>query len=155
MTKADLRPGDVLLYTPKGWLSWGTLICIKTFSTVSHSEIYVGSGMTIAARETAGVSTYTLMEDRLKYIVRPPRQPNMDTMLKWHRSVKGAGYDYWGLLSFYNIGHGDQHRYICSEHTTLACRAGGVEFFRPDVEAQKVCPGMFLTSPVGIVFQWS
>lgn len=155
MTKSDLRPGDVLLYKPRGWFSWGSLICIKTFSTVSHSEIYIGEDKTIASRESDGVNTYYLMLERLKFIVRPPRQPNMEAMLKWHTSVLGAGYDFWGLFAFYNLGHGDTHRYICSEHTMLAMRAGGVEFFSWATDPQKVSPGMFLTSPVGIVFQWS
>lgn len=151
MTLTDLRPGDILLYGQKSF--WGWVIRVKSWSSVSHAEIYLGEGRSIGSREAHGVATYDFMQWP-KYVVRPPAYLNLDALLAWHASVEGKGYDYWGLLAFFNVGHGVRDRYICSEHTTLAMRAGGVEFFRPAIEAQKVSPGMFLTSPVGLVIPW-
>ncbi len=153
-TRDDLRPGDILLYGPKGWLSWGTLICIKTWSTVSHCEIWIGEGRAIGSR-AEGVNTYAFMPDCLQYVLRPPDTLDLTAALGWYLTVRGAKYDWWGLMTFANVGEGFRDKWICSELVTEFMRHGGVEFFRPSHPAQKVCPGMFTQTPVGTLHAWA
>jgi len=149
ITRAELQPGDILLYCPVS--PWGWLIRLKTWSPVSHCETYAGQGKSIGARDGRGVNTYDLMTDHLRNVVRPPSTLDLAKMLTWHQSVIGKGYDWWGLMAFFRLGKGVKDRYTCSEHVTLAMRAGGIEFFQPNYPAQSVSPGMFLTSPIAEV----
>lgn len=149
MTAADLvyllRPGDVLLY--RGTSVWSALIRIKTWSDVSHCELYVGGarGQTWASRDGQGVGTYPLRRDRLVAVLRPLAW-DLERARVFHRSCLGQGYDWWGLMRFFTLGQPTLDKQFCSEYVTRLLRAGGVEPFARDYDADRVSPGMFLVS---------
>lgn len=145
-----LCPGDCLLYESRGLI--GLVIRIKTWHRATHCEVYVGGGETVASRGpqdgTGGVGRYSLREDGLAHILRPVLPFDMDTALRWFATVDGQRYDLWGLLRFFTIGHGKQDRMFCSEFATRFYRAGGLEPFQADEDADLIAPGTFLVSPI-------
>jgi cell wall-associated NlpC family hydrolase len=137
-----LRPGDLLLYRTNNPLGRG--IQLKTYSKVTHCEIYIGAGRTIASREFHGVDTFDFRPEYLAAILRPVSLVDVPTMLRWHvREAKGQGYDYLGLfLGFFARRWGRENKRMwCSEHTTRAYRRGGLEPFREGVDADSIAPG--------------
>ena len=54
----ELEPGDILLYGGRGLVD--RLIQFRTWSDVSHIEIYVGEGRSVASRNGIGVGKYPL-----------------------------------------------------------------------------------------------
>jgi len=154
-----LEPGDCLLYSSGGPLPW--LIKIKTWSPVSHVEVYRGGAKSIAARKE-GVRTYDLRRDGLFAILRPLDGPlDLTRSLAWfdepfnqatHSGVTGQRYDVWGLFRFFTIGKQSEDKQFCSEVATrfyrLAIAKDGAPFhpFATRWDADLVSPGMFLAS---------
>lgn len=64
----ELRPGDLLLYGGGSLAAW--LIQFRTWSDVSHVEIYLGGGRSLASR-AAGVDIYPLRVLNLRRVLRP------------------------------------------------------------------------------------
>lgn len=143
---ADMKPGDLLLYAPKGL--WGWLIVLKTWArpAVSHCEIYAGDGVSFASRERGGVNYYpTRPNPRL--VLRPNRPLDLPAMKAWCDSVQGQKYDYIGVIfNFFAAKVAAQDKQWCSEAATRAYRAGGLEPFHPDYDADRVAPATFLAS---------
>jgi hypothetical protein len=137
-----LLPGDLLLYASSGLMGRG--IQIKTSSKVTHCEIYIGSGRTIASRDGIGVDTYDFETKNLAMVLRPKEAVDMAAMVHWHVSVaKGQGYDWAGLfMGFIARKWGRENgKMFCSEHTTRAYRQGGIHPFRVGVDADSISPG--------------
>jgi hypothetical protein len=144
-----LLPGDALLYGVNGWKSpFSRLIQIKTWSDVSHIEVYLGDGKALASRNGEGVAIYPLRTDDLRYVLRPVEEFDMELARAWLKEsqVIGQKYDWWGLLRFFTIGKGKSDRQFCSELATRFYRAGGLIPFHPVIDADAVSPGMYLTS---------
>lgn len=140
-----LREGDCLLYSGSGPWSW--IIKVKTFSPVSHSEIYIGEGKTITSREGSGVNVYPFTDEHLHTVLRPEWPPDMAKMLEWFGTVKGQKYGYWQALRFFRLGKEDLTRMMCSPCCARSYRAGHFHPFAGDYDASLVSPGMFLSSP--------
>jgi hypothetical protein len=141
----DWAPGDVLLYASTGFTGWA--IKTKTGSSVTHTESYLGNGLSAASRNGLGVDTYTSRHEGLLYVLRPSCAFQIAPALAWHTSVTGQGYDWIGLVSFFLAGKiASKGRQFCSAHTTRFQRAGGCEPFHRDVDAHKVAPRDFLLS---------
>lgn len=140
-----LVPGDCLLYSGSGPWSW--VIKVKTWSPVSHSEVYIGDGKTITSREGAGVNVYPLTLEHLHTVLRPEWQPDMAKMLEWFGTVRGQKYGYWQALRFFRLGKEDQTRMMCSPCCARAYRAGSFHAFAGQFDCSLVSPGMFLSSP--------
>jgi hypothetical protein len=142
-----LLPGDLLLFRSTGLMGQG--IQLKTSSKVTHCEIYIGSGRTIASRDGIGVDTYDFKHDNLAMILRPTGSVDMSEMIKWHLTVKGQKYDWAGLFfGFVARKWGrENNKMFCSEYCTRAYRKGGVQPFRPSVDADSISPGDFFKSP--------
>jgi hypothetical protein len=150
-----LRPGDVLLYRPCSL--FGYLICIKTFSDVSHCEVYLGDGKSGASRDGIGVNTYDLRVAQLACVLRPFRYFKRAEAVQWHNTVVGEKYDWLGLLGFVNVdwlvGHRrfvewKRDRMFCSVYVTRMMRAGGIDLFGRAWDADKTAPGTLKASPV-------
>lgn len=137
-------PGDCLLYADDGLIS--KLIRVKTWSDVSHCEVYTGGGRSVASRDGIGVGEYPLRVAGLQYILRPNEPFNPKAGMFWFRGVNGQGYDWLGLLKFFTLGKGSQTKMHCSEFETRWYRKAGLVPFHPTVDADLVSPGMFLTS---------
>jgi hypothetical protein len=143
-----LLPGDLLLYRSNRVV--GRVIQLKTSSKVTHCEIYVGHGRTIASRDGIGVDTFDFNPDKLAMILRPISPVDMAAMMHWHvTEAKGQGYDWVGLvLGFVARKWGRENKKMwCSEHTTRAYRRGGVKPFRDKVDADSIHPGDLFKSP--------
>ncbi len=142
----DLKPGDHLLYSRKGFVAW--VIKKKTVSPFTHIEIYIGDGKTIAAR-AKGVHRYDLDLKDLSYVLRPIGSYDIYKMLNWFKAeADGQGYDYIGLyLSFWAQMWGRKNKKMfCSELALRADRSVDFEPFTPDFDADACHPGDFWKS---------
>jgi hypothetical protein len=143
-----VRPGDYLAYRASGFVGW--IIKIKTWHDVTHCEVYVGDGASVASRGpqdgVGGVGRYDLRLEGLTHILRPIVPFDLQAALRWFQIVNGQRYDLWGLLRFFTIGAGKQDRMFCSEFATRFYRAGGLEPFQRDEDADAVAPCTFLLS---------
>lgn len=160
---ARLVPGDCLLYSSGGPLPW--LIKLKTWSPVSHVEVYrgVANGVarSIAARQ-AGVNTYPVRLDGVYEVLRPDPSPlDLQPAVVWFdvpfnkatgQGVTGQRYDVLGLFRFFTLGSQSTEKQFCSEVATRFYRRALTHDGRPfcpfaaDYDADLVSPGMFRAS---------
>jgi hypothetical protein len=143
-----LLPGDLLLYRPNGL--FGRIIAIKTSHDLSHCEVYLGKGVSAAARDGVGVGRYPTRLAQLAYILRPTAtELDWIAYARWFKTVDGQKYDWTGLLRFAwfkSIGTGNNNRMFCSEFCARAYRALGMEPFTELVDADAVAPAAFIFS---------
>ncbi|HAM41650.1 MAG TPA: hypothetical protein DCP69_10025 [Candidatus Omnitrophica bacterium] len=144
----ELHPGDLLLFDRRGSVvNWW--IRVKTWSDVSHCEVYVGDGWTWASRNGEGVNEYPVDTSGLRRVLRPDAELDWPAGREWFVTVRGQGYDYLGLLAFYYARWQGREspRMFCSEFATRLYRALGLEPFRADTDADGVAPSSFDYSP--------
>lgn len=141
----DLRPGDILFYSPSDLV--GVLIAIKTWTWLSHVECYIGRGRVIAAR-ASGVKVYGERIDKHLVAIRRPDRFNL---LEAHIAVGpmlGRPYEYAGFFSFIlPLYHRRQASRICSSVATVFLRGGGCEPFNPELDADDVSPAQLWQTP--------
>lgn len=145
----QLQPGDALLYAPKGFFGW--LIALKTWHAISHVEVYIGEGQSVAARDGLGVNRYPWRNTELAYALRPKRPLDLAHALRWFDTVQGQGYDWPGLLRFswrsrYVPAQLSHNKMFCSEFATRFYRQGGLDPF-PREDADAVAPFEFEFNP--------
>jgi hypothetical protein len=140
-----LQPGDALLYRSKGLMPW--LIMTKTWSRTSHISVYMGKGISYAAR-TAGVRSYPLRVEGLYAVLRPEGVFDQAKATAWFNAhAVGQRYDTWGLFRFFTLGKQSQDKQFCSELAVRLYRAAKCCPFGERYDADLVSPGMFLSSP--------
>jgi hypothetical protein len=150
ITEADLQPGDCLLYQPRRFSIFGHLIAFKTWHKISHCEMYVGDGISLASRDGIGVGAYETRWSELRYVLKTTAPLDFDALNDWFKTVNGQKYDWWGLLRFVywgGVGAGDNGRMFCSEFLTRAYRAAGLDPFNGE-DADAIVPFQFVTSNV-------
>jgi len=144
-----LFPGDVLLYSRGGFYGW--LIKHKTASPFTHTETYIGDGLTAASRNGKGVNSYEFDPSGLALVLRPnlPHPEDFPAGLKWHNSCIGQGYDWLGVFRAFlsPLGRGNIGRQWCSEHTARFAKKSGYFPFGQAFDSEKVAPADFLKSP--------
>lgn len=139
-----LKPGDAILYRPAS--AFGYLIAIKTWTWISHVEVYLGDYTCAAARES-GVNLYGLDCAHAAYVLRPKGSVNIRAARKWFQTVRGQKYDFLGLLVFYLAArHGAKDRMFCSELATRFYRHGGFQPVAKVIDADRVAPAQYLQS---------
>lgn len=144
--KSILQPGDCLLYRPTGFFGW--LIAVKTWTKVSHVEVYAGNDTSVASRDGLGVNRYSMRLDGLGYILRPNKPFSLMAGIAWFDGVRGQKYDWLGLLCFtLAVKQGAKDRMFCSEFATRFYRAASLQPFSPETDADHVAPAQFLQSP--------
>lgn len=160
MTLRDqLKPGDVLLYSPKGIFGW--IIRVKTWHKVAHCEVYVGHGESVASRDGIGVGRYPLRTAQLTAVCRMKPDAirdaagtilpfNLFKALVWFERMKGTSYGWGDLLNFagFNV---DAWGIVCSPFCAKFLRAGGLDPFNGE-PAQKIAPFQFELSNCFEVF---
>jgi hypothetical protein len=144
-----LKPGDCLLYSGVGFFSW--LIQLKTWHRVSHIEVYIGDGYSVAARDGIGVNAYPVREKGLYAVLRPNKPFSLTLATYWFLLVaKGQKYDWKGLLRFASraevVGNNLDDKMFCSEFAARFYRAGGLDPFNKE-DADAIAPATFLVSP--------
>lgn len=135
-----LEVGDVLFYTPSDLV--GVLIALKTWTWLSHVEVYDGEDRVIAAR-LSGVSRYPVRTDHLVAIRRPAAYGafQQEKARAAVENLLGKPYEVWAFESFINPWCRHRHvSRICSAVVTLYLRGGGVELFNPEVSQNKISP---------------
>jgi hypothetical protein len=156
-----LQPGDVLLYRPSGF--FGKAIAVKTWSEVSHVELYMGDGVVWASRDPqrwfpwpsgGGVDFYSFRSSDLVRVRRPNVAPDLERLEWFCAETRGQRYDWWGLARFFNFSKGKQDRMFCSEAVTRALRFAGVELFDQRKDADAVSPGE-LDNTIALQTLWS
>lgn len=146
----SLKPGDLLLYGASGWVGW--VIAVKTWHKVSHCEVYVGNGQSVASRDGIGVGRYPLRTEGLLYVLRPTQPLDQASALAWFQTVDGQRYDWLGLFRFFTLGKQSTDKQFCSEFATRFYRHGGLEPFTPLEDADLIAPATFLLSPAFVQF---
>ncbi len=140
----ELMPGDILLYGGRDLVS--RLIQFRTWSDVSHIEIYVGEGRSVASRNGLGVGKYPLRIVGLRRVYRATigaltyPQFNFENCMAWFATVDGTPYGWADLLRFYLINVPTKGL-ICSEFADLFFRNGGLPLFNTNYPEGAVCPG--------------
>lgn len=144
MTPNYIRPGDCLLY--KGNSIFSKLISIKTWHPVSHVEVYIGAGYSVASRDGIGVGQFEYRETPIK-VMRPATPFDLAKALRWFKTVVGQKYDWLGLLRFtwgsrYIPNSIVANKMFCSEFVTRFYREGGLQVFNDD-DADAIAPFQF------------
>lgn len=144
-TFPDLQPGDVLLYGGRGFIDQA--IQFRTWSDVSHVEIYAGICMSIASRNGIGVGRYLFRADGLRYVLRPIAftQQQFAQGMAWFATVNRQPYNWGDLLRFYCIDVRTKG-FICSQFAAAFFAAAKAPLFSMDYFTGDVCPSDFLTS---------
>ena len=142
----NLRAGDVLLYSGKGFFS--RVVQIKTWSRYSHVEVYDEAMYCVASRDGLGVGRYPFRVDGLRVVLRPLQPFDPAPARAWFATVNGQPYDWFGLLAFTNAARQGRENWkmFCSEFATRYLRAGGVDPFN-HYDADGIAPGEFMKSP--------
>jgi hypothetical protein len=136
-----LKPGDVLLYKPKGFFGW--VIRVKTWHQIAHVECYVGDGLSVASRDGKGVGKYPLRSSELAVVCRPKPEIalNWKRAMAWYETQKGTPYGWADLLQFAGIAI-DADGIVCSPFATRFCRRLGYDPFNGE-DANKIAPFQF------------
>lgn len=118
---------------------------------ISHIEVYVGDGKSVAARDGIGVGLFPLRTDRLTRVLRPNRPMNLEKGMAWFKTVVGQGYDWLGLLRFswrseYIPDSLTENKQFCSEFVTRFDRNSDFDPF-PREDADAIAPFQFDSNP--------
>lgn len=142
---AQLKPGDVLLYKPKGTFGW--IIRIKTWHAISHCECFVGDGLSVASRDGIGVGKYPLRSSELALVCRPKPDILLNWMkaMAWFEKQKGTPYGWLDLLCFSGLNV-DARGIVCSPFLARFVRVLGYDPFNGE-DPQKIAPFQFSLSP--------
>ena len=134
----DLRPGDILLYGDRSLLSWA--IRFRTWSDVSHIEIYAGNESSLASR-AEGVKAYALRTAGLRRVYRPKTAFDFQAGLKWYgEHAAGTVYGWGDLWRFYGINVPTKGL-ICSQFADLFFQNCHLPLFNLNYPEGAVCPG--------------
>jgi hypothetical protein len=126
----------------------GWVIAVKTWTRISHVEVYRGDGLSYASRDGIGVNVYPLRTSNLGFVRRPMQPFDRDRVAYWFGSVRGQKYDWLGLLCFtLAVRQGSPNKMFCSEMATNLYRAAGLDAVNPDLDADTVAPSEFLQTP--------
>lgn len=148
----DLKPGDVLLYRPKG--IFGYLIRVKTWHRISHVEVYLGSGLSSASRDGQGVNLYPLRLSELAYVLRPKPGLQFDAIRAHDFTANHAGTPYgWADLLDFAGFHVDTKGVVCSPWAAMVLRDNGWPIFDGE-PPNLIAPFQFKTSEL-LYIQWS
>ena len=134
----DLLPGDVLEYS--GNTVFNDITKIKTGGDKSHIEVYMGHGLSVAARPE-GFNYYDFANGLAK--VRRPIAPfDLQAAETWIGPLRGLSYDDPGLFEFFNWSI-TNNGFICSVGAAYLLKMGKVLIFADDMDLNKISPRDF------------
>jgi len=149
----ELQAGDILLYG--GYDLVSRLIQFRTWSDVSHIEVYIGEGRSVASRNGIGVNQYPLRVLGLRRVLRPVVSFDLAAGLHWFESVKGTPYGWGDLAKFYLIDI-PTNGLICSEFGDMFFTACNLPLFNTAYPEGAVCPRDYQTVSSLLIKQiWS
>lgn len=141
-----LQPGDCILYRPVD--VFDELVALKTWTRVSHVEIYIGDSYSVASRNGQGVDEYRTRETDVAAVLRPSSGFDLNKAMRWFDAC--AQYQKYGwrtLLNFIllNTNPVEGHM-ICSEFVAEFYKAGGAPCFADNYPSYRVPPSYFVTT---------
>lgn len=142
-----LQPGDCLLYSPTDVFDWA--VALKTFTRVSHVEIFVGGHKSVASRNGKGVREYLARETDVAAVRRPGPEFDLEKAVRWFDAeAEGQGYGLRTLLSFIFLNSSPvEGHMICSEFAAEFYKAGGAPCFARDWPSYRTPPSYFVATP--------
>jgi hypothetical protein len=135
----DLKTGDILLY--HGTSLFNRITDLKTGGLADHVEVYVGHGLTVAARPE-GFNYYDFRVAGLLKVRRPVPRFDLIFAEAWMQPLRGLEYDSPGLLQFFNVNTSN-NGFVCSTGAAYFLRMGHVRLFADDYPLVKVSPRDF------------
>ena len=135
----ELLPADVLLY--HGDTLFNKITDIKTGGLVDHVEVYMGHGLTVAARQE-GFNYYDFNPNGLAKVRRPVAPFDLAAAETWIGPLRGLSYDDPGLFEFFNWSI-TNNGFICSVGAAYLLKMGGVFIFADDMDLNKISPRDF------------
>ena len=144
---ADLKPGDILLYSGTGFAS--DVIKIKEGEPidggVSHIEVYAGDGQSWASRDGIGVNLYPFRSDGLQEIRRPVKSFDSAKVIDWFSTFKGAPYGWSDIAESVDLSI-PQRGMDCSHFASACMIAGDTPHFDDGYPLNKITPRDFRLS---------
>jgi hypothetical protein len=141
-----LQPGDCLLYAPSDVFDWG--VVLKTWTRVSHVEVFIGDSYSVASRNGKGVGKYPVRLDHVAAVRRPGPQFDLAAAMNWFGTVDGQKYGWRTLLSFVLLNNNPiEGHMICSEFTAGFYRAGKNPLFAADWPDYRTPPSLEVATP--------
>jgi hypothetical protein len=145
---ADLIPGDVLLYSGTSFFS--KVIEVKTFSAISHVEVYFGDGKTVTARPE-GANIYDFTPVDLAEVRRPTFPIDIKRAEPWLNAIKGMPYGWPDMEIFAGLKAPNDGSLVCSEVSAMLlhnARTGELSTFATDADLRRIAPAHFQLSPL-------
>ena len=111
---------------------------------MSHVEVYIKPGYTVASREGIGVSVYTIDLSGLYCVLRPQLPFDLAAaMVSFTKNHNGAPYGWKTLAGFAGVSLADDGE-DCSEFACNFYRDGCFEPFNSGIPSRMVAPAHFL-----------
>lgn len=166
-----LQPGDCILYRPTDLFDWA--VALKTFTKVSHVEVYIGGELSVASRNGKGVDLYPTRREDIAAVRRPRRVSgdgcrvtdpqyctpaipafDIERALNWfyygtpdNPKARYQKYGWRTLLSFVLLNSNPiEGHMICSEFAAEFYKAGGYPVFSDDWPSYRTPPSYFLST---------
>lgn len=151
-TRTLLRPGDCILYSPTDVFDWA--VALKTWTCVSHVEVFIGDGYSVASRNGQGVGKYPVRLEGVAAIRRPGPVFSLDAAMNWFYALGKQKYGWRTLLTFMMLNNNPiEGHMICSEFVAGFYRAGGNPLFAPDWPDYRTPPSLEVAT-AGLTTIW-
>lgn len=143
----QLVRGDTLGYFTRDPLDYA--IALKTWTFISHVEVYDGDGMSVASRNGIGVNRYPFRSSGLCVVRRPKVAINYETADAWFESeARGQKYDWKGLLCFtLAVRQGSRRKMFCSEFWLRWYRHAQLELLDRNWDSDRTPPSFMMVTP--------
>jgi len=142
-----LQPGDCILYRPVDVFDWA--VALKTWTRVSHVEVYAGDHCSVASRNGKGVGKYPVRLHDVAAVRRPGPGFDLAKALRWFDTyADGQKYGWRTLLSFVCLNSSPvEGHMICSEFAAEFYKAGDWPLFAADWPSYRTPPSLEVATP--------
>lgn len=146
-TERLLRPGDCVLYRPTDLFDWA--VALKTWTRVSHVEVYIGDHHSVASRNGQGVEQYLARLHDVAAVRRPGPDFDLEKAMRWFDAIaRGQKYGWRTLLTFILLNNNPvEGHMICSEFAAEFYKAGGLPLFAADWPSYRTPPSLEVATP--------
>lgn len=146
-TERLLVPGDCILYRPTDVFDWA--VALKTWTRVSHVEVFIGDHTSVASRNGKGVDMYPVRLQDVACVRRPGPGFDLEKAMRWFDAcAQGQKYGWRTLLSFICLNSSPvEGHMICSEFAAEFYKAGGHPLFAADWPSYRTPPSLEVATP--------